>query len=177
MPFKETEIEGLWVFEPKIFTDERGFFFESFNLKEFSDKTGITRSFVQHNHSRSKYGVLRGLHFQKEPHSQAKLVRVLKGKVWDVAVDIRPNSSTYGQHFGIELSDENYKQLYVPRGFAHGFIVLSESADFSYLCDNYYAPKFESGIIFNDADLAINWQIPESEIIISSKDSLLTRFK
>jgi len=171
-----TPLEGIFVFEPKIFKDNRGFFYESFNQRIFEEATGITYPFVQHNQSRSSYGVLRGLHFQRGEFAQAKLVRVVKGKVWDVVIDIRPNSPTFKQHFGIELSEENRKQLYIPKGLAHGFSVLSETADFAYLCDNYYAPQAESGIVYNDPTFEVDWKIPEEDMIVSEKDKALPTF-
>ncbi len=174
--FQKTDFEGLWVFEPKIFEDERGFFYESFNQKQFSESTGIHKDFVQDNHSFSKYGVLRGLHFQKPPHQQAKLVRVLNGEVLDVVVDIRSKSATYQKVFTILLSAENKKQLYVPQGFAHGFVVLSDYADFTYKCDNYYFPQSEAGIIYKDEILNIDWKLPEELIVVSKKDLLLPQF-
>lgn len=172
--FQKTDFEGLWVFEPKIFEDERGFFYESFNQKQFSESTGIHKDFVQDNHSFSKYGVLRGLHFQKPPHQQAKLVRVLNGEVLDVVVDIRSESATYQKVFTILLSAENRKQLYVPQGFAHGFVVLSNYADFTYKCDNYYVPQSEAGILYNDKTLNIDWKMPENQLIVSQKDLILS---
>lgn len=177
MPFQETNIQGLWVFEPRVFEDNRGYFFESYNHNTFVEATGIDNAFVQDNHSFSTYGVMRGLHFQKPPHDQAKLVRVIAGKVLDVAVDIRKNSETFGKYFSVELSAENKKQLYIPRGFAHGFVVLGESAELLYKCDNFYTPQAEGGIIFNDKDIDIDWQIPEKDMIVSEKDLLLKSLK
>ncbi len=177
MPFIATPFKDLWVFEPKVFEDSRGYFFESFNQKEFETSTNLSTRFIQDNQSKSDYGVLRGLHFQKGEFAQAKLVRVLSGAVLDVVLDIRRNSDTFGQHFSIELSAENRKQLFVPRGFAHGFAVISETTEFFYKCDNYYAPKQEGGIIFNDADLQINWQIPTEKVVISDKDWKLSTWK
>ncbi len=177
MPFITTPIKDLWIFEPKVFEDSRGYFFESFHQHNFENATGLQAKFVQDNQSKSDYGVLRGLHFQKNEFAQAKLVRVLSGAVLDVVVDIRLNSPTFGQHFGIELSAENHKQLFVPRGFAHGFVVLSETAEFFYKCDNYYAPTHESGIIFNDIDLKIDWQVPQNKILVSDKDIKLQTWK
>ena len=170
MPFYQANIEGLWVFEPRIFEDERGFFYESYNHREFVKATGIDRPFVQDNHSLSKKGVLRGLHFQIPPHDQAKLVRVVQGEVLDVALDIRQNSPSFGQHVAIQLSAENKKQFYIPRGFAHAFVVLSETAELLYKCDNFYAPQFESGVIFNDPALHIDWLTPQEELVVSDKD-------
>ncbi|MEA4916484.1 dTDP-4-dehydrorhamnose 3,5-epimerase [Proteiniphilum sp.] len=164
-----TEIEGVVIIEPKVFGDERGYFFESFSQKEFEEKVSKT-VFVQDNESRSRYGVVRGLHFQKPPYEQAKLLRVVKGKVLDVVVDIRKNSSTYGRHISTELSENNKCQLFIPRGCAHGFVVLDEEAVFLYKCDNYYAPDYESGILWNDPQLGIDWILPEEDIILSEKD-------
>lgn len=164
-----TEIEGLLILEPKVFGDERGYFFESFSQREFEEKVCKT-VFVQDNESKSGYGVLRGLHFQKPPFEQAKLVRVVKGKVLDVAVDIREDSPTFGKHVSVELSEENKRQMFVPRGFAHGFAVLSEEAIFQYKCDNYYMPQAEGGILWNDPVLNIDWKIPMEDVILSEKD-------
>lgn len=167
--FIPTEIKGLVVIEPSIFEDDRGYFFESFNQKEFEEKIGPI-SFVQDNQSFSQYGVLRGLHYQLEPSAQAKLVSVPMGTVLDVAVDIRKGSPTYGKHFAIELSSENKKQLFIPRGFAHGFVVLSKEAIFAYKCDNFYHRESESGIRYDDPALGINWILPAEDLIISEKD-------
>jgi dTDP-4-dehydrorhamnose 3,5-epimerase len=175
MPFTQTPIQDLIIFEPKVFEDERGYFFESYNQKLF-EENGIEAKFIQDNQSKSSFGVLRGIHFQKPPFAQAKLVRVLSGKVLDVAVDLRPESATFGKYFGIELSAENKKQLFIPRGFGHGFVVLSDTAEFAYKCDNLYSKEHESGIIYNDADLKIDWQIETSELIISDKDQQLKSF-
>lgn len=177
MKFKETKLKGCFIIEPQIFKDERGCFFESFNEKLFNKWIGNKINFIQDNQSFSTYGVLRGLHFQKGEYAQAKLVRVLFGKVLDIAVDIRKNSSTYGQHISLELSSDNNKQLFLPRGFAHGYIVLSKSAEFFYKVDNYYAPQSEDGILFNDPELGINWKINNSEIIINNKDLMLNNLK
>lgn len=168
--FTPTHIPDLMVFEPRVFKDDRGHFFESYNKKIFQE-AGITCEFVQDNQSASTYGVLRGLHFQTGEHAQAKLVRVLSGKVLDVAVDLRKNSKTYGEHFSIELSSDNNKQLFVPRGFAHGFIVLSDTAIFAYKCDNYYHKQAEAGLNYKDTDLNINWLLQEHEIIINPRDA------
>lgn len=176
MKIKETELEGCLIIEPTIFDDGRGYFFESFNQKVFQEKTNINTVFVQDNQSMSHRGVLRGLHFQKGEYAQAKLVRVIKGKALDVAVDIRPNSSTFGKSFSIELSEENKLQLYVPRGFAHGFSVLEDNTIFSYKCDNYYNKQSEGGIMYNDPQLQIDWKLGESEIILSEKDKTLPDF-
>lgn len=169
MPFIETGIQGLVVFEPRVFEDSRGFFFESFNEKTFSDQ-GIPLPFVQDNQSKSCYGVIRGLHYQLDPHAQSKLVRVLVGKILDVAVDIRKGSPTFGKVYSIELSAENKKQLYIPKGFAHGFSVLSETAEVLYKCDAFYSKESEGGIVYNDATLNIDWQIPADKAIVSEKD-------
>lgn len=177
MKVKETGLEGCLILEPTVFDDGRGYFFESFNQKTFTEKTGIRTPFVQDNQSMSQRGVLRGLHFQKGEHAQAKLVRVIKGKVLDVAVDIRPNSATYGQSFSIELSEENKLQLYVPRGFAHGFSVLEDNTIFSYKCDNYYNKASEGGIIYNDNELQIDWKLNQGEIMLSEKDKTLPILK
>lgn len=172
----QTTITGLLVIEPRVFADSRGYFFESFNLKEFREKVGDI-NFVQDNESKSSYGVLRGLHFQKDPFAQAKLVRVVKGRVLDVAVDIRKDSPTYGRHYSVELSDENHLQFFIPRGFAHGFSVLSEEVIFQYKCDNFYHPESEGAIAWNDPDLAIDWLIPEDKIILSEKDKRHPSFR
>lgn len=176
MPFAQTDIKGLLVFEPRVFEDSRGYFFEAYNEKIFSEG-GIDIRFVQDNQSKSSYGVIRGLHYQQNPYAQAKLVRVLEGKILDVAVDIRKGSSTYGKHFSIELSAENKKQLFLPPGFAHGFSVLSETAIVMYKCNEFYNKESEGGIRFNDADLNIDWQIPAGKEIISEKDVQLPAFK
>lgn len=166
----KTPLPGLVVIEPRLFVDERGYFFESFSEKKFREEVADVR-FVQDNESRSSYGVVRGLHFQAPPYAQSKLVRVIVGAVLDVAVDIRKGSSTYGQHFSVELTAENHRQLFLPRGFAHGFSVLSEEVVFQYKCDNFYAPEAEGAIAWNDPDLGIDWRIPTSEIILSAKDT------
>ena len=165
----DTSIEGAYIIEPRIFSDSRGYFFESYSQKEFDEKIGPIR-FVQDNESYSSYGVLRGLHFQKPPFAQSKLVRVISGRVLDVAVDIRMGSPTYGQHVAVELSGENHRQFFIPRGFAHGFVVLSETALFQYKCDNFYAPQSEGAIAWDDPDLAIDWRIPADRILLSEKD-------
>lgn len=175
MAVVETPIEGLKIFEPRVFGDDRGYFFESYNFKTFKE-AGISASFVQDNQSRSVFGVLRGLHYQIPPFAQAKLVRVIEGKVLDVAVDIRPDSKTYGEWFSIILSAENKKQLFIPRGFAHGFLVLSETAEFFYKCDNFYSKESEGSILYNDPKLKIDWQIDLEKIILSEKDGLAPRF-
>lgn len=173
MRIEETLLPGCFLVHDTFHGDHRGYFFESFNRKTFLDQTGLDINFVQDNQSHSQKGVLRGLHFQQGDAVQAKLVRVLKGKVLDVAVDIRPQSPTFGKHVAVELSEDSHTQLFVPRGFAHGFVVLSESATFFYKCDNYYNPATEAGIIFNDPALAINWQLPETELLLSAKDKAL----
>lgn len=158
------------IIEPKVFGDSRGYFFESFNDTEFKEKTGVDVTFVQNNESRSHYGVLRGLHFQLPPYTQSKLGRVVKGRVMDVAVDIRKGSKTYGKYVCCEMSEENKLQLFVPKGFAHGFCVLSDDAVFQYKCDEFYHPEAEGAIVWNDPDIAINWPIPSSDIAHSEKD-------
>ena len=169
MKITTTAIEGVVILEPKVFGDERGYFFESFSQREFEEKVCKT-TFVQDNESSSRYGVLRGLHFQKPPHAQAKLVRVIKGTVLDIALDIRKGSPTFGHHVSIELSGENKRQLFIPRGFAHGFAVLSDEVVFQYKCDNYYVPHSEGGILWNDPALGIDWKLPEEDVILSEKD-------
>ncbi len=169
MKITTTAIEGVVILEPKVFGDERGYFFESFSQREFEEKVCKT-TFVQDNESSSRYGVLRGLHFQKPPHAQAKLVRVVKGKVLDIAVDIRKGSPTFGHHVSTELSGENKRQLFIPRGFAHGFAVLSDEVVFQYKCDRYYVPHSEGGILWNDPALGIDWKLPEEDVILSEKD-------
>ncbi len=165
----KTAIEGVVIIEPKVFGDARGYFFESFSQREFEEKVRPI-NFVQDNESMSSYGVMRGLHFQTPPFTQSKLVRCVKGKVLDVAVDIRKGSPTYGQHVAVELSEENHRQFFVPRGFAHGFAVLSETAIFQYKCDNFYAPQADGGISIKDDSLGIDWQIPMDKAILSEKD-------
>ena len=177
MTVKETKLKGCFIIEPKIFEDKRGYFLESYNQKTFNKLIGTNINFVQDNESFSSKGVLRGLHYQTGAHAQAKLVRVLKGKVLDVAVDLRKESQTFGQYTAVELSEENRKQLFVPRGFAHGFIVLEDDTVFLYKCDNYYDKTSESGIIFNDKALNINWNFPEGKMIVSEKDKNLTTFE
>jgi len=175
MKFNETKIKDLIILEPRIFEDDRGYFVESFNQKKFEEICGKVL-FVQDNESKSSKGVLRGLHFQKPPFDQAKLVRCIEGKVLDVVVDLRKRSQTYGQHISLELSCKNKKQLFIPRGFAHGFLVLSEYAVFSYKVDNVYAPDYDSGICWNDKTLNIHWGVDESQISVSEKDSKLSFF-
>lgn len=176
MNFIPCHIPGLLLIEPKLFADSRGYFFESFNEALFHQH-GITCRFVQDNQSKSSYGVIRGLHYQLKPHAQAKLVRVLDGKILDVAVDIRKGSPTYGQHFSVELSSENNKQLWLPAGFAHGFSVLSETAVVLYKCDQFYNKASESGIRFDDTELNIDWKVSHNEAVISEKDHQLPSFK
>lgn len=175
MPFHSTPIADLMVFEPKVWHDERGYFYESYNAQTFA-QAGINAQFVQDNQARSTRGVLRGLHYQVGESAQAKLVRVIEGVVFDVAVDLRPHSATYGQWFGIELSAENRLQLFVPRGFAHGYVVLSPTAEFFYKCDNFYAKNDEGGLHYADPALAIDWKIDLSQAVVSAKDQVLPRF-
>lgn len=170
MEVVRTDIDGLVIIEPRLFKDQRGWFFESFSERDFAEKVAPVK-FVQDNESKSSYGVLRGLHFQKPPYAQAKLVRVVKGRVLDVAVDIRIGSPTYGRYEAVELSEENHRQLFIPQGFAHGFCVLSDEAVFQYKCDNYYAPDSEAAIRWDDPDLAIDWGIPAEDVILSEKDA------
>ena len=175
MPFIQTHIHSLLVFEPKIIEDSRGYFFESFNLQTFRAE-GIGINFVQDNQSSSQYGVIRGLHYQLDPYAQVKLIRVLAGKILDVAVDIRKDSPTFGKSFSIELSAENKKQLFIPSGFAHGFSVLSGQAEVFYKCDSFYNKESEAGILYNDPSLNIDWRIPAGKEIISEKDKGLPLF-
>jgi dTDP-4-dehydrorhamnose 3,5-epimerase len=177
MNFIPTKLEGCFIIEPKIFNDERGYFMESYNEKTFQNGVGQSVKFVQDNQSFSSKGVLRGLHYQTEVHAQAKLVRVLQGEVLDVAVDLRPDSNTFGEHVSVLLSAENQTQFFVPRGFAHGFLVLSETASFFYKCDNFYNKESEGGIIYNDNSLNIDWKFPKEALIISDKDSILPTFE
>ena len=165
----KTEIEGVVILEPRIFEDERGYFFESFTEQKFCEEV-CECNFVQDNEAKSKYGVVRGLHFQLPPHAQSKLVRVAKGRVLDVAVDIRKSSPTFGKYVAVELSSDNHRQIFIPKGFAHGYSVLSDEAVVEYKCDDYYAPECEGAIVWNDAELAIDWQIPADKIILSAKD-------
>ncbi len=167
----KTDIEGVVIIEPRIFEDERGYFYESFSQREFEEKVCRT-TFVQDNQSKSSYGVLRGLHFQKPPHCQSKLVRCIKGAVLDVAVDIRKGSPTFGKHVAVELTEDNHRQFFVPRGFAHGFAVLSKEAVFQYKCDNFYCKESEGAVAWNDPELAIDWRIPAEDILLSEKDRL-----
>lgn len=176
MIVKQTSIQDLLVIEPNVFNDQRGYFFESFNQLKFNEKTNTNIVFQQDNQSKSDYGVIRGLHYQLNPYSQTKLVRVLEGMIFDVAVDLRKKSDTYGQWYGLELSAENKKQLLIPQGFAHGFSVLSQTAVVLYKCDNLYNPEAEAGIIYNDSELKIDWKIPAAQAIISEKDINLPSF-
>lgn len=176
MEIIKTAIEGVVIIEPRLFRDERGYFFESFSQREFNEKVREIH-FVQDNESKSSYGVLRGLHFQKPPFAQSKLVRVIRGAVLDVAVDIRIGSPTFGQHVAVELTEDNHRQFFIPRGFAHGFSVLTDEVIFQYKCDNFYAPQSEGAIAWNDPDLAIDWKLPTQQIILSDKDSHHSRLK
>ena len=176
MTLSETPLKDCYIIEPTVFEDERGYFYEKFNEKKFAEITGMNGHFVQDNISKSTFGVLRGIHLQKGEHAQAKLVSCLEGTVWDIAVDVRSDSPTFGKWFGLEISGENKKQLYVPRGFGHGFAVLSETAIFAYKCDNYYSKESEGGIIWNDQDLNIDWKLPLSEVILSEKDKIQPAF-
>ncbi len=176
MKLIKTEIDGLYIIEPKVFQDARGYFFESFNERDFAEKVAPVK-FVQDNESKSCYGVVRGLHFQKPPHAQAKLVRVISGRVLDVAVDLREGSKTYGKYCAVELSGENHRQFFIPKGFAHGFSVLSEEAVFQYKCDEFYTPSSEGSVLWNDPDIGIDWRIPEEDIILSEKDTKSPKLK
>jgi len=176
MKIIKTELEGVVIIENRIFTDERGYFFESFSNKNFKENVCQT-TFVQDNESKSSFGVLRGLHFQKPPFAQSKLVRVVQGSVLDVAVDIRKGSPTFGKHVSVELTAENKLQFFIPRGFAHGFVVLSDEVVFQYKCDNYYAPQCEGALAWDDHDLAIDWKIPIDKIILSDKDKLHAKLR
>jgi dTDP-4-dehydrorhamnose 3,5-epimerase len=175
MPFFTTDLPGLLIYEPKVLLDDRGYFFESYNERVFQQQ-GLSMHFVQDNQSFSSYGVIRGLHYQLEPYAQTKLIRVLQGKIMDLAVDLRKGSPTYGKHLGIELSAENKKQLFIPKGFAHGFSVLSATAEVSYKCDSFYSKESEAGILYNDPALKIDWRIPAGDAIVSSKDRELPVF-
>ena len=177
MKFTRTSIPDIFLIEPKVFGDDRGYFVETFKSELFEQETGIKTTFIQDNESRSSYGVLRGLHYQLPPYAQSKLVRVIEGKVLDVAVDIRKGSPTFGQQLSIELSAESKHQLFVPRGFAHGFVVLSETAIFSYKVDNYYSPECDRGIRFNDPQLNIDWKIDAQKLQLSEKDKSQPLFK
>ena len=177
MKVKSTPLKNCYIIEPTVFEDDRGYFYEKFNEQKFEQLTGMNGHFVQDNVSKSSYGVLRGLHLQKGDMAQAKLVSCLEGRVWDVAVDLREDSPTFGQWFGVELSAENRLQFYIPRGFAHGFSVLSPTAVFAYKCDNFYNKESEGGIIWNDAEFGIDWKLPMSDIILSEKDKVQKTFQ
>ena len=172
----KTAIDDVVIIEPKVFGDHRGYFFESFSERDFNAQVREVR-FVQDNESKSCYGVVRGLHFQKPPHAQSKLVRVVKGAVLDVAVDIRRGSPTFGKHVAVELSEANHRQLFIPRGFAHGFVVLADEVIFQYKCDNFYAPEYEGAIAWDDPDLGIDWKVPADKLILSDKDKNHPRLK
>lgn len=172
----KTDIDGVVIIEPRIFRDERGYFFESFSQRDFQEKVCNT-VFVQDNESKSSYGVLRGLHFQKPPYAQSKLVRVIKGAVLDVAVDIRKGSPTFGQHVAVELTEDNHRQFFIPRGFAHGFSVLTDEVIFQYKCDNFYAPQSEGALAWDDPDLGIDWRIPTDKVLLSEKDCHHSRLR
>lgn len=172
----KTDIDGVVIIEPRIFRDERGYFFESFSQRDFQEKVCNT-VFVQDNESKSSYGVLRGLHFQKTPYAQSKLVRVIKGAVLDVAVDIRKGSPTFGQHVAVELTEDNHRQFFIPRGFAHGFSVLTDEVIFQYKCDNFYAPQSEGALAWDDPDLGIDWRIPTDKVLLSEKDCHHSRLR
>ncbi len=176
MEIQKTPIDGLLIIKPNVFKDERGYFFESYNEERFTNN-GILMNFVQDNQSKSSYGVIRGLHYQLNPYAQTKLVRVLQGKIYDVAVDIRKNSPTFGQWFGVELTDDNFKQFLIPKGFAHGFSVLSQVAIVMYKCDSYYNKAAERGIIYNDQLLNIDWKIKTEDILVSEKDKMMDSFE
>ena len=170
MEYIQTDIDGVWIIEPKVFNDPRGYFFEAWKQSEFDEHIGKHVEFVQDNESKSSYGVLRGLHYQKGEYSQAKLVRVIKGRVLDVAVDLRKSSPTFGKHVKVELSEQNKRQLFIPRGFAHGFLVLSDEAIFTYKVDNVYAPQHEASIRWNDETIGIEWGIAQDAVLTSDKD-------
>lgn len=172
----KTDIDGVVIIEPRIFRDDRGYFFESFSQRDFQEKVCNT-VFVQDNESKSSYGVLRGLHFQKTPYAQSKLVRVIKGAVLDVAVDIRKGSPTFGQHVAVELTEDNHRQFFIPRGFAHGFSVLTDEVIFQYKCDNFYAPQSEGALAWDDPDLEIDWRIPTDKVLLSEKDRHHSRLR
>lgn len=172
----KTAIEGVFILEPRLFKDARGYFFESFNQREFDEKVGRT-VFVQDNESKSSYGVVRGLHIQKPPYTQSKLVRVVKGAVLDVAVDVRKGSPTFGQHVSVELTEDNHRQFFIPKGFLHGFSVLGEEVVFQYKCDDFYAPASEGAVAWDDPDLGIDWRIPADKVILSEKDKHHPRLK
>ena len=172
----QTAIPGVVIIEPRVFKDARGYFFESFSQRDFDAQVREVR-FVQDNESKSSFGVLRGLHFQKPPHAQSKLVRVVKGAVLDVAIDVRRGSPTFGQHVAVELSAENHRQFFIPRGFAHGFVVLTDEVVFQYKCDNFYAPQYEGAIAWDDPDLGIDWRVPSEDVLLSDKDRCHPRLK
>ena len=172
----KTAIEGVFIIEPRLFKDDRGYFFESFSQREFNEKVRKV-NFVQDNESKSSYGVLRGLHFQKPPYAQSKLVRVIKGAVLDVAVDIRKGSPTFGKYVSVELTEDNHRQFFIPRGFAHGFSVLTDEVIFQYKCDNFYAPQSEGALAWDDPDLGIDWRVPANEIVLSEKDKYHERLR
>ena len=172
MEVLKTAIEGLLIIEPTVFGDSRGYFFESYNKQRFNEATGLDIDFVQDNQSKSCYGVLRGLHFQKPPYAQSKLVRCVRGKVLDVAVDIRKSSPTFGKYVAVELTEDNHRQLFIPHGFAHGFVVLSEEAIFQYKCDNFYHKESEGAVAWNDPEINIDWTIPFEDVILSDKDKV-----
>ena len=176
MNYIQTEIDGVWLIEPKVFRDERGYFMEAFKEEDFKAHIGDVH-FVQDNESKSSFGVLRGLHYQKGEYCQSKLVRVIKGKVLDVAVDLRRTSPTFGKYVSVELSEENQRQFFIPRGFAHGFLVLSDEAIFTYKVDNVYAPQAEASIRFNDETIGIDWPVAESQLLLSEKDGHAVSFK
>ena len=168
----KTNIDGVLIIEPTVFGDSRGYFFESYNKQRFNEATGLNINFVQDNQSKSCYGVLRGLHFQKPPYAQSKLVRCVRGKVLDVAVDIRKSSPTFGKYVAVELTEDNHRQLFIPHGFAHGFVVLSDEAIFQYKCDNFYHKESEGAIAWNDPEINIDWTIPFDDVILSDKDKV-----
>ena len=172
----KTAIEGVFIIEPRLFKDDRGYFFESFSQREFNEKVRKV-NFVQDNESKSSYGVLRGLHFQKPPYAQSKLVRVIKGAVLDVAVDIRKGAPTFGKYVSVELTEDNHRQFFIPRGFAHGFSVLTDEVIFQYKCDNFYAPQSEGALAWDDPDLGIDWRVPANEIVLSEKDKYHERLR
>ena len=176
MKVEQTILKDCFIIHDAVINDQRGYFFESFNQQKFQAQTGLNISFVQDNQSKSTKGVLRGMHYQLGEHAQAKLVRVIEGAVLDIAVDVRPNSPSFGKSFSLELTSNNKKQLFVPRGFAHGFIVLSDTATFFYKCDNFYNKVSEGGFVYNDSTLNLDWQLPSSEIILSEKDKGLPSF-
>ncbi|MBO4984066.1 MAG: dTDP-4-dehydrorhamnose 3,5-epimerase [Bacteroides sp.] len=176
MNYIQTEIDGLWIIEPRVFYDDRGYFMEAFMETEFQEKVGPVH-FIQDNESKSSFGVLRGLHYQKGEHSQAKLVRVIKGRVLDVAVDMRHSSSTFGKYVSVELSEENKRQFFIPRGFAHGFLVLSDEAIFTYKVDNAYAPQSEASVLYSDETIGIQWPISPEQMLLSEKDKKAVTFK